>query len=236
MKKRVAVLGIVAVVTMIFVAVVGVMPVWGTSEDRAREVCAEMQGTWSSRGSAGAACNGVKAQYSSTCSSYEGTYNGSQCVWTKFSSSSQSKKTDTTDKDDSKDEKTDKSSDSDGTGVSGNPTDGDYGNAMQTGSTECGDGASTSIIGGGGCYNENDSGGGVFTILGVFLAILTWGVGIAGTFGIVLSGIQFMTAKDDPTQVTKAKNRIIQIVIGMAAYAVLWAVLQWILPGGVFGN
>ena len=61
-------------------------------------------------------------------------------------------------------------------------------------------------------------------------------MGIAGTLGIVIAGITYMTAKDDVAQLTKAKNRLIQIIIGLAIYAVMWAFLQWLLPGGIFGN
>ena len=87
-----------------------------------------------------------------------------------------------------------------------------------------------------GNVDVGSDGGGVFMVLNVILQVLTWGVGIAGTAGIIFTGIQYMTAKDDVAQLTKAKNRLIQIVIGLAAYAVMWAFLQWLLPGGIFGN
>jgi len=33
-----------------------------------------------------------------------------------------------------------------------------------------------------------------------------------------------------------AKTRLVAIIIGLAVYAVMWAFLQWLLPGGIFGN
>lgn len=101
-------------------------------------------------------------------------------------------------------------------------------------SKECDDGkVKTNFFGNDQCIDGQD---GIFMVLNVLLSVLTWGIGIAGTLGIVISGIQYMTAKDDPVQMTKAKNRLIQIIIGLAIYAVMWAFLQWLLPGGVFGS
>lgn len=98
---------------------------------------------------------------------------------------------------------------------------------------ECGDnGVKTNLFGDQCVDGEN----GIFMVLNVILQVLTWGVGIAGTLGIVVTGITYMTAKDDVTQMTKAKNRLIQIIIGLAVYAVMWAFLQWLLPGGIFGK
>ena len=71
-------------------------------------------------------------------------------------------------------------------------------------------------------------------ILNFILEILAWGIGIAALVGILISGILYMTARDNPEQVIKAKNRIVQIVIGFALYATLWAALNWLLPGGQF--
>lgn len=98
------------------------------------------------------------------------------------------------------------------------------------------DGVRTSVIGDNGCVNGTDDGSAIFSVLNVVLTVLTYGVGIAGTFGIVISGIQYMTAKDNAGQMAAAKTRLIAIVIGLAVYAVMWAFLQWLLPGGIFGK
>ena len=45
-----------------------------------------------------------------------------------------------------------------------------------------------------------------------------------------------MTAKDNAGQMAAAKTRLIAIGIGLATYAVIWAFLQWLLPGGIFGE
>ena len=101
---------------------------------------------------------------------------------------------------------------------------------------DCGEnGVETSVLGGG-CVNGTDDGSAIFSVLNIFLRILTYGVGIAGTFGIVIVGIQYLTAKDNAGQMAAAKTRLIAILIGLGLYAVMWALLQWLLPGGIFNG
>lgn len=104
------------------------------------------------------------------------------------------------------------------------------------GEVDCENGVKTSIIGGGGCYTDDGKGGGVYEILLIILNILTAGVGVLGVLGLVISGITYLTARDNEQQVAKAKSRILQIVIGLAIFAVLYVGLQWLIPGGIFGN
>ena len=94
----------------------------------------------------------------------------------------------------------------------------------------------TSILGTDGCAKVGKKGQGIFNILSLVLTILTYGVGIAATLGLIISGYQYLTARDDVGITKKAKTRILQIVIGLVAYAVMWAILQFLLPGGVFGD
>lgn len=102
---------------------------------------------------------------------------------------------------------------------------------------DCGeDGVKTSVLGEDGCVTGTDDGSAIFSVLNIVLQVLTYGVGIAGTFAIVIVGIQYMTAKDNAGRMAAAKTRLIAIIIGLAAYAVMWAFLQWLLPGGIFGN
>lgn len=96
---------------------------------------------------------------------------------------------------------------------------------------DCGkDQVDTSLFG---CVDGKD-GEGIFLVLNVVLTVLTFGVGIVGTVGIVIAGIQYASAKDNEQQVAKAKMRILQIVIGMIIWAVLYTALRWLLPS--FGN
>ena len=82
------------------------------------------------------------------------------------------------------------------------------------------------------CDTEKD-GGGIYKILAIVVNVMTMGVGILGTLGIVISGVQYMTSAGNEAQMTKAKNRIVEVVIGLVIFGVMWAVLQWLIPGGV---
>ena len=110
------------------------------------------------------------------------------------------------------------------------------GKVVGTTADPCPEGVKTSIIGGGGCYTDDGKGGGVYEILLIILNILTAGVGVLGVLGLVISGVTYLTARDNEQQVAKAKSRILQIVIGLAIFAVLYVGLQWLIPGGIFGN
>lgn len=90
----------------------------------------------------------------------------------------------------------------------------------------CG-GVNTTII------NCNNTENGIYAVLAVAINILTILIGAGGVIGIIISGIQYMTASGDPAVVTKAKRRIVEILIGLAAFSVLWAFLEWLIPGGV---
>lgn len=103
--------------------------------------------------------------------------------------------------------------------------------------SQCGDGqVQTSVLGENGCVDVGTEGQGIFYILNLVLTIMTYGVGVLATAGFVIAGYTYLTAKDDASKIQKAKDRILQIVIGLVIYAVLWSVLQFILPGGLFGD
>ena len=79
---------------------------------------------------------------------------------------------------------------------------------------------------------EEGGDGGIYHLLILIIDIFTIGVGILGVSGIIWAGIQYLTAREDIAKTTKAKTRIYEIVLGLAAYAVLWGITQWLLPGG----
>lgn len=100
---------------------------------------------------------------------------------------------------------------------------------MTSAYADCG-GASTVLIG---CDSgSSNSLSGIDEILKLILNILTVLVGILATIGIVISGLQYLTAGDRPEQVRKAKRRIFEIILGLIAYALIYAALQWLMPSG----
>lgn len=74
-------------------------------------------------------------------------------------------------------------------------------------------------------------GEGVMTILSLVVRIMTIGIGILGTIGIIVVGIQYLTAGGSEEQTKKAKRRMYEIVIGLAVYILAYAILSWLLPG-----
>ena len=82
------------------------------------------------------------------------------------------------------------------------------------------------------CANEeNGDGGGIMCIVRLVANILTVVIGIAGVIGIVVVGIQYLTAGGNEEQTRKAKRRLFEIVIGVAVYALAYGLLSWLLPG-----
>lgn len=86
--------------------------------------------------------------------------------------------------------------------------------------------------------NLKDDGNGcsVYTVINSIIDIMSMGIGILGVIGIIVVGIQYLTARENETQVQKSKRRIGEIVIGLVAFAVLFALTQWLLPGGRLNN
>lgn len=97
---------------------------------------------------------------------------------------------------------------------------------------ECPEGCvPTAILGENGCScDENGDGSGILSILDLVIKIMTVCIGIVATIGITISGVQYLTAGGNEEQIKKSKRRIFEIVIGLAAYAIMAALLSWLLP------
>lgn len=63
---------------------------------------------------------------------------------------------------------------------------------------------------------------------------LAAGVGIIVTSMIVIAGIQYITSQDNPQAVSAARNRIFNAVIALVIFGLMYALLQWLVPGGIF--
>lgn len=69
------------------------------------------------------------------------------------------------------------------------------------------------------------------TVVQVLSALV--GVVVVGT--IIVGGIQYMTASDNAQAVTSAKSKMTNALIALLAFLFLYAFLQWLIPGGLFG-
>jgi predicted small integral membrane protein len=66
------------------------------------------------------------------------------------------------------------------------------------------------------------------------IKFLSAGVGVIVTGAIIVGGIQYMTAGDNPNAVAEAKKRITNALIALIAFFFMFMFLQWLIPGGVF--
>jgi hypothetical protein len=57
-------------------------------------------------------------------------------------------------------------------------------------------------------------------------------VGIVVVISIIIGGIQFSSSAGDPQQASKAKSRIVNSLLALLAFFFLYAVLQFLIPGG----
>jgi hypothetical protein len=127
------------------------------------------------------------------------------------------------------------------------PTDAQSSGSTSTGSTtsdgtvltdpvkgnDCG-GVKTAIIkcdaDNSGDLNKN----GIWALLLIVINVMTAGVGVLAVGGIVYGSILYTTAEDKADQVNKAVDIIRNVIIGLVSFALMWALLNFIIPGGVF--
>jgi hypothetical protein len=70
----------------------------------------------------------------------------------------------------------------------------------------------------------------VNTLVGTVTAI----TGIVIVLSIIIGAIQYMTASDNSGQIAAAKKRIGMSILALFMFLFTFAILQWIVPGGVF--
>lgn len=72
---------------------------------------------------------------------------------------------------------------------------------------------------------------GVDGVLRLVIEISSALIGIVGLIGISIVGIQYMTARGNEQQVTKAKRRLLEVVIGFVIYALLVPITLFLMGG-----
>lgn len=97
----------------------------------------------------------------------------------------------------------------------------------------CGD-ANVSILS---CKNVDDSQAetsAVWKLLLLALQIMTAGIGILAVGGIVYGSVLYTTAGDKAEQTKKGMQIITNVVIGIVAYGLMYTLLNFLIPGGIF--
>ena len=77
---------------------------------------------------------------------------------------------------------------------------------------------------------EMNGEGTIFELLRFAISVMTVGLAVLGTIGIIYSAFIVMTAGGNVAQVTKAKQRILEIVVGIILWVLAAAVLDLFLP------
>lgn len=99
---------------------------------------------------------------------------------------------------------------------------------------ECG-GATTSIIS---CDAEEDTtdpqSSAIWAVLLIAVNILTALVGVAALGGLIYGAILYTSAGSSPDKVKKARSVFTNVVVGIVAYAFMYAFLNFLIPGGIF--
>ncbi len=70
-------------------------------------------------------------------------------------------------------------------------------------------------------------------LLNLVFKILIYGLGAAATIGVVIAGILYLTARDNENQVIAAKKRLFDVALGLLVWALMWTLLNWLVPGAV---
>lgn len=86
-----------------------------------------------------------------------------------------------------------------------------------------------------GCTNTSDTS--QEQIKPVLITILNWlamGVSIAVVGGIIYGGIMYTSSGGDTAKSKKAMEIIRNAVIALLMFFAMWALINWLVPGGLF--
>jgi len=88
-----------------------------------------------------------------------------------------------------------------------------------------------------GTSDPNDtSKSGVFQVLIWVMRIMTGAVGLAAVGALTFAAVLYSSAGGKNEQVVKAKTIITDTSIGIIVYGLMFFILNWLIPGGVFGS
>lgn len=86
------------------------------------------------------------------------------------------------------------------------------------------------------CSCDNGGGSSIVDVLMLVINIMSIIIGILAAIGIAVTGIQYLTAGGNEEKTRKAKRRLFEIVIGVAAYVLLYVFLNWLIPSFSVGS
>jgi hypothetical protein len=80
------------------------------------------------------------------------------------------------------------------------------------------------------CANKSNV---IYSYLAGIIKFLSAGVGLVIVLMIIISGIQYITARDNPQSTEAAKNRLWNALIALFLFIFMFAILNFLVPGGI---
>jgi hypothetical protein len=102
------------------------------------------------------------------------------------------------------------------------------------GDQKCINGVATSVVDVKCGTGSGVEGSCIWSLLLMAINILTAGIGLVAVGGVVYGSILYTSAGGSTENTKKAIQVIQNVVIGLIAYAVMYAFLNYIIPGGMF--
>lgn len=96
------------------------------------------------------------------------------------------------------------------------------------------DGIDTSVIDCSGAKDTTDSP--VVAFLVIIIQLLTGLVGVVAIGAFIYAGVLYSSASGNVSQTGKAKEIIVNTVIGLVVFAAMALLLNWLIPGGIFNG
>ena len=87
------------------------------------------------------------------------------------------------------------------------------------------------------CVESNEggvAGSALWHLLLLVINILSAGIGLAAVGGAVYGAVLYSSAGANPDNVKKAKEMFVNIGIGVVAYLLMYSLLNYLIPGGLF--
>lgn len=94
---------------------------------------------------------------------------------------------------------------------------------------------SVPLVGNNNCIdNDPAKGGAIIIYLRLLLKFMAGLIGAVILLMLVIAGIQYITSAGDPGAIKGAKNRIINAITALVLFLSAYAILSFIVPGGIF--
>lgn len=92
-----------------------------------------------------------------------------------------------------------------------------------------------------GCLGTNPPGDGksvgpIEDMVYAFVKLLSLGVGLVLIASVIYAGIQYASSSGNPEKTAAAKTRILNAFVGLIFYLLIFALIQWLVPGGLFAG